>query len=383
MALTTKVYWFDGNYHERKALLGRMLAAHPEHEVRRFDGEYTFPYLEEQVYNASCFADKRLFIVRDFPKPATTRPTMLNHMKKMLDNIPDDLTLVFYGIDDEETIATYVGKSKVGKLVHFPVKLEPAAAAGWLVAKFHENGKTISPEDAQLIVDLNGYDPTVKGIGIDALNLVVKKLSMYLGGKKKVVSKEDILTTAFPSEEFIIWTISDALDSKDIGRCYEAWNKLLANTTSGGVSSAIHTLFAVIQARYRLLVFLKESLAQNLTKSQAASQAAAFVKLKQSGKDFLMTMLPDIAATTGNPQPLWSDFVVQGALNGNFGRKPGIDLYTRKELFRILQVIQDASVEMRYRTTDAGLTLLVDALFFAACGKMDDTQLATLRKSND
>jgi DNA polymerase III delta subunit len=384
MAMTaTKVYWFSGNYHERKALLSRMLAAHPDHEVRRFEGDYTFPYLDEQVSNGSCFSEKRLFIIKDFPKPATTRPTMLNHMKKMLDNLPDDLTIVFNGIDDEDTIATYIGKSKVGKVVPFPVKLEPNAAPGWIVSKFAENGKTITIEDAQLIVDLNGYDPMVKGVGIDAMNLVIKKLCMYLGGKKKTVTKEDIMVTAFPSEEFIIWTISDALDSKDIERCYDAWNKLLNNTTSGGVSSAIHTLFAVIQARYRLLVFLREGMAKNLPKAQLAKEAAAFVKLKQSGKDFLMTVTPEIVASTGQPAQLWSEFVIQAALNGNFGRKPAVDNYSRKELFRIIQVIQDAQVEMRYRTTDAGLTLLVDALFFAVCGKMDDTQLATLRKSND
>ena len=96
----------------------------------------------------------------------------------------------------------------------------------------------------------------------------------------------------------------------------------------------------------------------------------------------MMVMTKDIAVTTGNPQQLWSDFVIQAALNGNFGRKPGVELYNRKDLFRILQVIQDSQVELRLRKTESGVALLVDALFFAVCGKMDDIQLATIRCSN-
>jgi hypothetical protein len=174
------------------------------------------------------------------------------------------------------------------------------------------------------------------------------------------------------------------MDSKDLGKCYDMFARLVQD--SGSVESAVITMFSIINGKYRLLLFCKEALARNLTKAQVAKEAAEFVKLKQSGKDFQMTLTPVVTesgANKGNLQPLWSDFAIQAALNGNFGRKPTVDAYSRKDLFRIIQVLQDAASEMRYRTTDASLLLLVDSLFFAICGKLDDTQLATLRRSYD
>ena len=375
-----KVCWLSGNYHERQGVMSAIKSKLADHEISRFEGQFTFAYFEERVYNTSCFAEKRLFIVKDMPQPNSTRPTMLTHLKKLLDALPDDLIVIFDGIEDEDAIAKHV--AKIGKVYEFEIKLNPNSAVAWVKKRFEERGKSISDDDAQTLIDSNGYDPKAKGIGIDAMQLAIKKLCLYIGNRKKIVTKEDILTTAFPSEEFIIWSITDAMDSKDIVKCYEAWDKLVANTTTGGLKSAAFTLFSIIQARYRLLTFLREGLAKNLTKAQLAKEAASFEKLKQSGDDFMMVMTKDIAVTTGNPQQLWSDFVIQAALNGNFGRKPGVELYNRKDLFRILQVIQDSQVELRLRKTESGVALLVDALFFAVCGKMDDIQLATIRCSN-
>jgi DNA polymerase III delta subunit len=385
LANEARACWLSGNSKERKEVLAKIKTQFAGNEVQVFDTDVSYAYFEQQVLTSSCFSQKRLIIVKGLPIPSSTKPTMINNFKKLIDSLPDDVFVVFDGIDagDEKALSGHI--SKVGKLFDFPSKLEPRDAPNWLMKEIAEGGKAIEYDDAQFLVQTSGYDSNVKGIGIDVLRIAAKKLMTYVGSRRKNITKDDIIATSFPSEEFVVWRIFEAFDSKNIDKCMEAMHRMIMDEDD--VAGAVFKLFNLAQVRFRLLLLLKEGLAKNLSKADVAKEAASFQKLSQTGSNFQMKMVPAVNETgenKGNPQSAFTEFAINSTLNGAFGKKAAIEIYNRKELYRIVTTIQECLGELRYRSTsDAFLLLMSDLLLFAICGKLDDSDIAKLRKPAD
>jgi DNA polymerase III delta subunit len=382
MADKAKVVWLSGNLNERKLVLAKIKSQFSSADTVIIDGNYSVAYLEQIVRQDSVFSDDRLIIVRDIPKPNSTRQTMVNNLKKLLEDIPEGCLVVFDGIlaEDEKAISSHVGK--IGKLMDFPTKVEPHLAVGWLVGVFAEHGKEISEADANLLIQTSGHDAEVGGIGIDLLRMLALKIAMYLGGRRKNITTEDIQLNIFPSEEVVIWSILDALDSKSLSQCYNAFYKLVEKEDS--VIAATNLLYNISLPRYRLLMYLKEGLAQNKSKQDVAKEAIAMRKLAQTGKDWSMKMQPEIAesgSNAGQPKGMFNEFSVNAALFGGFGgKKPIIDMYSRKEIVRIVGCLESGMGELRARSnSDSAMTIMADVLFLAACTPVDDKILGDLR----
>ncbi len=260
-----KVIWLSGNLHERKLTLAKIKSQFASADLHILDDSFTVAYLEQVVRQESVFTESRLVIVKQMPEPTSSRQTMVNQLKKLLDDVPDECVIVFDGIpsDSEKAISGHV--AKVGKLFSFPDKLESHLAVNWLVNHFRDElGKDVSESDANLLITTSGYDADVGGIGVDLLRLAALKISLYLG-RRRSITTEDIQSNIFPSEEVVIWSILDALDSKDISACYAAFYKLVEKEDS--IIGAVNLMYNIALPRYRLLMFLKEGMAQNKSKS--------------------------------------------------------------------------------------------------------------------
>lgn len=382
MAVKAKVVWLSGNLHERRLTLAQIKGQSASGETIILDGDYSVAYLDQLMRQSSIFSDQKLIIIKEMPKPTSTRQTMVNQLKKLLDDVPDDVLIVFNGIpaDSEKAVSGHV--SKVGKLFTYMDKLEPHLASNWLVGIFSELGKEISESDANLLVETSGYDPDVGGIGVDLLRLAATKIALYMGRRKNVTT-EDVQLNIFPSQEVIIWSMLDALDSKDIGACYTAFYKIVEKEQS--VVGAVNLLYNIAMPRYRLLMFLKEGMAQKKTKQDVAREALAMRKLSQEGKDWTMKMVPEIAesgSNAGQPKGMFNEFAVNAALYGGFGGKGAtVDLYSRKEIIRIVNCLESGMAEIRARSqSDSAMAMMADVLFLAACTQVDDKILGDLRK---
>jgi DNA polymerase III delta subunit len=376
-----RVVWVSGNLKDRKEALAKIKGYFSSADFHTLDGSYTVAYLEQIVRQESIFSDQRVVIIRDMPTLTSTRQTMVNQLKKLLDDVPDECLVVFDGIpaDAEKAISAHV--AKIGKMFVSDSKLEPHLAVGWLVAEFAEQGKEIEGLDAQLLLDTSGHDADVGGIGIDLLRLAVQKISIYLG-RRKNVTREDIQANIFPSQEVVIWSILDALDSKDLVACYNSFHKLVEKEDS--VVGAVNLLYNIALPKYRLLLFLKEGLAQNKSKQDMLADATSLPKLGQSGKDWRMRMSPETnesGANVGQPKKAFADFAVNSALFGGFGgKKATVDLYSRKEIVRMVNCLESGLPELRARSmSDAAMAVMADILFLAACTQVDDKILQDLR----
>lgn len=374
----TRCCWISGNLYDRKITLDKIKKQFAVEDIEVV-GALPYSLFEFTVLNNSCFSDKRLIIVTAMPEPSGTKATMLNHLKKLIDSIPESVLLVFFGIpaEDEKALSGHI--AKVGKLFDFPVKLEANAAANWVVAQFRDDNKTIQIEDAQLMVDTCGFDENVNAVSTDVLRLAVRKVSDYMG-RRRTVTKDDVIVNIFPSENFVIWSIYDDIDSRSFDQCQNMFFRLIENC-NGSVEEAINFMFNVIMPRFRMLFFLKEAIAKGMTKGEATAAAMKMLKLRSKGEHEQMTMYVDVDAD-GAPKPSWTTRAIDGALNSRFGKEPAIDRYTRKDLVRIINTLQDCFTEMRVRQTDADLLVLADVFFLSLGSKLDDKVLEKLRNSN-
>lgn len=377
-----KVVWLSGNLHERKLLLAKIREQFASADIRTLEGDYTVAYLEQIIRQDSVFSEQRVIIIKDVPTLTSTRQTMVNQLKKLLDDVPDECLIVFDGIpaDSEKAISGHV--AKIGKMFDYPDKLEPNQAAGWLQGIFNDLGKEIKAEDAQLLIDTSGYDKNVGGIGVDLLRLLATKVALYLG-RRRNVETADVQANIFPSEDIVIWTILDALDSKDLAACYNAFAKLV-DKEDQSVIKAINILWNIALPRYRLLMFLKEGIASGKSKQDVAKEAIALRKLAQEGKDWGMKMTPEIAesgSNAGQPKGMFNEFAVNAALNGGFGgKRPTLDIYSRKEIVRIVNCLEGGFGELRARSqSESAMQMMADVLFLAVCTQIDDKILGELR----
>jgi hypothetical protein len=293
---------------------------------------------------------------------------MLNSLKKLMDNVPEDCVLVFDGLDGERALATHAGK--VGKVFHTETTIDRADATRWVMTKFVALGKTISEEDARLLVQSSGYDQSVKGLGADQLRIAVQKIATFVGKRRKQIQSDDIIINSLATEEFNQWRIFDAMDAKDFVACQNCLQQFIDN--EGGPQRAAEKLYGISLSRYRMLFFMKEGLAKKMSKADVAKETLALQK----------TMKSD---TTGLEErvPAYTENGVNAALNGFYGRPPTVDQYTRKELVRIVQCLQEGLAEVRLRGNSPSVLLLADALFLACCTNVEDELLTRLRKSDD
>ncbi len=368
MSKQAQVCWLSGSIHERKAVLKKLLKQFEGCDVQRLDGDVSYAYFEQQILTASCFSDRRMVIVSDLPTPSGTKPTMVNHIKKLLTALPEDILLVFDGVDDCKPLTDVI--SKVGKVFDFPVTLNRNEAVAWIVKRFSELGKNIEQAEALALIDTCGYDQSVKGLGADQLRIFVHKIATYIGNRRKAVTMDDIVINAVNTEEFVQWRIFDAIDARNFEQCEEQFAKFVEN--EGNMQRAVDKLYSMSIPRYRLLFFLKEGLAKKIPKDALAREAMALQKSAKNEK-------------TGEEErvPAYSEFAINGALYGAYGRDPTVELYTRKSLARIMDCLLEGMSEVRTRGNDPSVLILADVLFLAACSTTDDTILSNLRKMDE
>lgn len=378
-----KVIWLSGNMHDRKLTLAEIKGQFVSAEHQIIDGEYSVAFLEQMIRQDSVFSTQKLVIIREMPKPTSTRATMVNQLKKLLDDIPDDCLVVFNGIrvSDEKAISAHV--KKIGKVFEYTDKIEPHSAVPWLQSVFTEMGKEISVDDAKLLIETSGHDTVVGGIGADLLRTLATKICLYVGTRKKRIDRADVTANIFPSEDVIIWKMFDALDSKDLTACYNAFHKLVEREQS--VIGAVNLLYSISMPRYRLLMFLKEGIGNGKSKQEVSKDAVAMLKCSQQGVGWRMKMIPDIAengSNAGEQKVMFNQFAVDAALNGSYGKNATVDNYSRKEIIRIVNCITSGLPELRARgSSDAAMSILADVLFLSACTQVDDNVLGDMRKS--
>lgn len=370
-------FWICGNLEERKLALDKIKSQFVGFESDTITDSDSISTAENKILSFSCFSEKRLIIINSIPSPdqGSSRQTVVNKLKKILEDLPDDLCLVFYGIDPSDEKAIFSQFEKIGKVLKFQLGLEMSNAIQWSRSKFLSYDKTISDEDLESFIKNCGYDKNIKidgktksgGINIDILNIAIKKLCLYVGSRKKNITSDDISATLFESKEFIIWQLFNAFDSKDIIKCYEAVERIKLDNDR--LIDAVETIFSMSLWRYKLLFHIKEE-KSNRPNTNLFSYFISLPKISQTGSGLKMKMTLD-KNDDGNNKSMYSQFVIENALKI-------VDNYSRKELRIIIETLEEGYKVVR-DNYDSSLLLLLDSLIFSVCGTTDLDTLKLMR----
>jgi DNA polymerase-3 subunit delta len=148
-------------------------------------------------------SEKKLIIVKEFEK-TKDKKNLLSYAKSPADF--SILVLINNGSIsnlDSEPFKTLINNGFV-----FEAKeLKGGNLIEWLISFAKENGKVLTPENAQMLVDISGEDRTI-------LNSQLEKIFTFMGENKEV-SLELIRSLSTALKEYNIFDLQSALGKKD------------------------------------------------------------------------------------------------------------------------------------------------------------------------
>lgn len=364
----SNVYWISGGIAERKLALENLKSQFSDN-IFHIDKERNLSDLDELIYQEGCFSDKRLIIISELPESTLTKASVVNNVKKLIENIPSNCYIVFNNISGEGTKPLLTHVAKVGGKVHeFDTVLDKHNAFLWVVQQFSQLNKNIEEDVARKFVELNGFDAENNGIGIDVLLIGIKKIAIF-AGKRKNIELQDVLINSFPSFETVIWSIFDAFDNKNISECHKAFNDFIGKEDN--VKSSVIQVLNVSLWRFRLFVFLKELLSQNKNKAQVLQEALSLLKIQTKGENFQMISGAE-KDQNDKFKTAYTEFYINKELNSNYGNASTLEKYSRKDLIKIINCIYKGINNVRFCKNDSQCYLIMDALISTVCNALND-----------
>lgn len=379
-----QVAWLTGGYHRRRTMLSQIKEKFKNADLFASDGSVSFEYLMTQMQSTGCFDENKLVIINEPPVfKDSNRKKHISDFKKILSELDDSIFVVFNGISPTKEKALFGHVKEIGRVYEYPDAIDKKEAPRWLSDQFQKRGYSIDYEAAEAMIETCGYDRSVGGIGADLLEMSIERVIRYLGSEKKVTI-ETVEATVFRHENFIVWDILNAVDAKNYDHCATMLSKVYL--LDENIVQAVSQLMNTMLWRFRMLLFLKDSLSILKDNGKVVEKAMQMRKLKRSDDrtGFGAVYVPEVYATgdnEGKPQTVWTRNVIDGALEGFYGREAAVNLYTRRDIYRIVRAIQNAILHLRGLQSESLAFLLADTVFMTACNVADDQQIKVIMDS--
>jgi len=357
------VFFLAGNYDQRKNIINKIKEKLGKFDLCIFGKEISYEYLEQQIREGSCFDDKKLIIINDLPTTKKPRNTLLNNLKKLLSDVPENCIVVLDNLNiSSKTFLSHL--ESIGKIYNFDQKKTKLSAKGFIVEYFNSQEKTISDDDAFFIVDSLSFNK--KEIDIDSLNIILKKIEQYVGNNKKI-SKEDIINVCSSSKDFIIWDLFNALDEKNISKSLVSIDR--AVSFGQDVKTQATIILYTLLRRYKLLLMVNDSLTKKKSKEEIWEEISKLIKMEREGSDVKTRMIKKEEESS-----LYSKKAFDFLFNSFYGKKPTIFCYKRKDLLLIDYALGKALVKIRFDCDDSEVILTLHIICMVICGVLKKRQ---------
>lgn len=369
------VAWISGAYYLAKSVLDKIKEKVKDTESFTCDSYTEFSKLYTMLNSNHCFGSNRFILVFDLPDMTDGEKKKL---KLSIENLPEDILLVFYMIDPSKEKAIFNSVEKIGKIYHFENKVSFSNAKDWVDKRTSELGIEIEELAKLAMVENCGYNDK-KEINLDILNSAIEKLVLYAPNKKTYNLNEIIATSSF-YESFIIWDLLNACDDKDYDKCLNLFEKCVL--TSRNVVEALNSVINTLVWKYRLLLFIKDRLAYKIDKETVSKEASSIRRVSYNGTGFNAKTEIDLVKTGPNeglPVCIWNSGVVFKAINSQYGKKASIELYSRKELYLIIKCLEDCLIFTRSCKYDNEAYLIADIIFMTISSVMDNKSLKIIQ----
>lgn len=374
-----KAVLLEGNWFQCRDVLEKIKDHLQEYELFSFDEQYSYDYVQQTIEEFPCFDTRRLIILNEFPHIKNTerskaRTKILNNLKKILPTSPAGTIVVLNNLNI--SAKSFISEiEKIGSVYIFDKILRSGKATTWVVDYFKQRGKTISFDDASYLVEslnVQGGD-----INLDKLYLLIKKMENYIGSKSKI-SEKDVFTIGSQSKDFVVWTLYNRLDEKDLRGSLSLFNDLLS--FSKNPQAEIIQLINSFQWRYGLLYLAKDGLSRGLSKEDICSHILKLNKLERKGRGKKVSM--SLMLKGNSPVPIYSEKMVNSIFNDGYKGKSSLSCYSLNELLLINYVIKETLTKIRAGCLSNEMMIPVEIIFMTICGKItswDKLEILTSR----
>jgi len=339
-----------------------------------YGNEVSYEYLESQIFEQDCFTTRRLIVVNDWPQPKGPKDTMIKHFKKMLEHVPHDHVVILNNLPTKgDSFRKHI--AKIGQVRAFDQWIPQSTAADWARRTLESKEKSIAADQSEMLVQSVGVKEGTKDVDVDRLHMLIRRLCDYVGNRKKI-KDEDIQNVCTDSPDFIVWNLINLLDDGNYRGCLTLTNQLLSKSTNTekSIVQVIHTLLW----RYRLLMFVKESLSHSWDSPRIVCESRLILRMERSGSG-LKTFLRAARTDKGDVRSVYPDSVVGRSMEGYYKRPPPISNYTRQRLYEIMRALIDTLFRIRKGVTEEGVLVLFDLLLMTICGDGNEDNIRKTR----
>lgn len=371
------VCWLSGNFAQRRRIIDLVkanLASKGGYELSIYDGEETLEYVKSQVQQRDCFGGRHLVILKDWPAHKTTKDTMYRHFLKMCESVAPGVVLICDNLQTESK-KVLNAIEKIGRLYCYDKTVDTRKAVRWVTKNLAGQEKEISDPDAEAMLASVGELDGAYGYDIDRVHLVIEKLCSYVGKRKKI-TREDVVAVCTDSPNFIIWSLLDSFDKRDYCESIKLFHQALSNSKTP--QECIYSMLSIMIWRYRLLLLTREGVGRKMKQGDIIGEVSKLRKLKRTGMGFTSTAEVN-KYKNGNDIPAYSPKMVEGMFRGTY-RKPPVTCYERKEPFLIYEAIVDTFERIRTGCGKLEAIVVFDALIMEICGVASSESLSKIRR---
>lgn len=376
------ICWLSGNYHQRRQIILKLMsymASKGSYEYLSYDKDASFEYVSIQLRQNSIFdTSQRLVVLNDWPSFEGTKETLYRRFVKIFEGLANGVVLVCNNLETQSGKFMDVVK-KVGVVYDYPTNIPTGRATGWIGGELSKRGKDISQEDAEKVSQAAGQEEGTYGVDVDKLFCIIDKLCCYIG-KKKSITLPDVMAVCTESQDFIIWSMYDAMDRRDFCECIRFLHLGISNAKS--LKDFAGSTTNSIIWRYKLLFLAKECTSSGRTPEAAIDSIMMLNRLSKTGSNFLTQYA--IKSEDSENKPLYSKKMVDKMFDGKY-RKPPVQCYNRKDLFLIIKAAIETLNKLRdsavgFVLSDSEILVILEALLMTICGVGDETSLQGIRR---
>jgi len=374
----SNVAWIFGAYYLCSSLLSKIKAKYSHAEYYAIDASASFADLYNLLVSVSCFSSCKLIVITELPEMTDGDRKKL---KEALETLDESNLIVFYMIDSADEKNLFGAVEKIGKIYQFESTVPLSSAKEWLHKRIGELNIKLDDDAMQSLLENTQTIQNGKSVLADTLENSLQRLIAY-EPEKQSYSIDDVIATATFCENFIIWNLLSACDSRNYEDCINQFDKSIS--LHSNVIAALNETLNLMTWKYRMLLVIKDLMANGCSQQVAIEKTSAIRKVGFEGAGLgavTKSQLVQSGANKGNPTTVWNQGVCNQSVNSFYGKKPQIEIYSRKDLFVIVECLEESLYWARTCKFDNEALLIADIVFATICNKMDNVAIKKMKAS--
>lgn len=360
--MDAKVCWITGGSTLRQRAIKEILSQIGEHELYVFDenasGEYVYETMNSMdIFDMMSSDSMQVYVMNGIPTFDGSTKSSNKKLVDILENLAENQLVIINGTDYKYKKAIHTVVKKIGKIIDMADSISKKDAPSFLNIEFNRIEKKIEDEDMKFLLEYLGTGDTPK-YSADYLCNIAYKFKHYLG-KKKTITKDDIVSVCNVDRKSVVWDLMDALDQRDFNTALSVFENI--HRTKRDLRSTVEGILYPMMWKYRLLMYVKECEKEKLNFNQILERVSLLVKNNEE------------------KTKIYSDGFVRKVIQGFYGQAPIINLYSRNRLYKIYKGMTFHMNNMRFYT-DSELRLMITALFLVICEEVDFDSLKNINR---